>query len=324
MSLIYDALRAPVSDEKPGPSYGSVSVGGTPSARRVIGKRALWAGGVVAALGVLVLAAGSVADRLQATAPSRAQAAAVTALAAPPPAASAASAQARQPQSVARVEVVAPRLAPARGNASESTGVSATTRAGAPQAGSAAAGEAAIGAAPAARNVVPARAPAASAPASPSRQPVQAAERPAQRTAQGSAGPEASRHADAVIEPVRIDVGEALGRFNRMVARGEFGQAASLLEQLRAGGLNPLARARMSGYLALRAGRLDDARHAYQEVLSRLPEDREAGLNLAMVDLAQGFNSQAQQRLRRLLDLRPDDGKVQALLAQARAQGGAQ
>lgn len=119
-----------------------------------------------------------------------------------------------------------------------------------------------------------------------------------------------------------VDAADALTRVNGMVARGEFDQAAALLDELNDRGLNPLAYAKMLGYLSLRAGRFQEARRAYEEVLARLPDDREAGLNIAIVDLSTGLAGEAEQRLRRLVELRPDDDRARALLAQARAQGG--
>lgn len=124
-----------------------------------------------------------------------------------------------------------------------------------------------------------------------------------------------------VVEHSALDVGDSLRRFNAMVGRGEFVPAGKLLDELRERGLNRLALARMSAYLALRAERLDDARRDYEQVLALLPADREAGLNLAIIDARQGFSSQAEQRLRTLTELHPDDGQVRAMLNRVRAQG---
>ncbi|WP_454436283.1 tetratricopeptide repeat protein [Thauera mechernichensis] len=126
------------------------------------------------------------------------------------------------------------------------------------------------------------------------------------------------------VEQTAVDVGDGLARFNRMVARGEFAAAEALIDELRGVGLNALALARMTGFLTLRAGRHDEARAAYEHVLVQLPNDREAALNLALVDLRQGFAAEAEQRLRRIAELRPDDEQVRALLGQVRAQGRAQ
>lgn len=115
-----------------------------------------------------------------------------------------------------------------------------------------------------------------------------------------------------------------MGRFNRMVARGELDEAQRLLEELRMRGLTQLALSRMTGYLALHAGRLGEARESYEQVLSQLPDDREAGLNLALVDLREGFVTEAERRLRAMAQLRPDDNRVRALLTRVRSQGSAQ
>jgi Flp pilus assembly protein TadD len=124
-----------------------------------------------------------------------------------------------------------------------------------------------------------------------------------------------------VVEHSALDVGDSLRRFNSMVGRGEFVPAGKLLDELRERGLNRLALARMSAYLALRAERLDDARRDYEQVLALLPADREAGLNLAIIDARQGFSSQAEQRLRTLTEHHPDDVQVRAMLNRVRAQG---
>ena len=324
MSLIYDALRAPPSADTPAPSYGSVSSGGRLSVPRLRRGRMLGFAGVAGGLGLLALAwplggtaPEAVRDPLQVAvgepeqAGARAQAEAVPAVTLAP--------------AVVRVAIVEP--APAAAPASASTLTAAPAPAPAPIPTTIAApapapvrSAAVAPPAAAARSLAPAPAPAAVA-----KVVAPAAALPAASTPRPSAAPVREMPQEAArVETARADVGEALIRFNALVARDEFDEAAGVLEALRAEGLNPLAHSRLLGYLSLRAGRLDEARRAYTQVLSRLPDDREASINLALVELGQGHAGEAGQRLRKLAEQRPDDNRVRALLAQARSQGRAQ
>ena len=298
MSLIYDALRAPPADQHRAPVYGSVCAERAPGVRR---KR--WAWGVVSVGAGLVVVGALALFGQSGRAPARADGAAslapAAALAPAAPAATviAPSAQARivEPASVAAALVTAPRARVAQPVAEPA--LAAPTPATATRAPAAPAASAAPPAPAVARPVVAA----------------------ASRPAPASATAQADRAQAA--EPARTDFGNSLRRFNSLVARAEFEPAAQLLEELRVQGLSQLAQSRMAGYLALQANRLEQARRSYEQVLAQFPYDREAVLNLALIDLREGFLTEAEQRLRAFTELKPDDAQVRALLAQVRAQG---
>ena len=310
MSLIYDALRSLPAAEKPVPVRGSVTDGRLPLVRRM--RRMAGVGGalVVVMMAGLMFLLGRQADgpaaELRPAAVQQPEVALV-------PGAMQSAAQGRAADAVATVAGSRREWAlvePLRPVAVESP-------------------------APAPQALVPLQ-PAPVAGDRPARAAAMSPDQPAAAAASPAAPrlvtrPQAapaprvvptSEAADkAVVELSVIDVGDSLRRFNGMVGRGEFDAAAKLLDELRARGLNRLALARMSAYLALRAERLDDARRDYEQVLALLPSDREAGLNLAIIDVRQGFSVQAEQRLRTLAELHPDDVQVRAMLGRIRAQG---
>lgn len=80
---------------------------------------------------------------------------------------------------------------------------------------------------------------------------------------------------------------------------------------------------RVQGYLALRQNELDSARQSYRKLLERLPDDREGGLNLALIDWRSGDKEAARKRVGMLLDKFPQDGEIKALAQNIRMAEGA-
>lgn len=112
----------------------------------------------------------------------------------------------------------------------------------------------------------------------------------------------------------RVDGARLLALFNGAMARGDQTQAAELLDSARARlGDDHLLVARMEGYYCLRADCASRARRAYERVLLRLPDDREAGYNLALLELQAGQLKAAQERVGRLLQVYPGDGALREL-----------
>ncbi len=66
-----------------------------------------------------------------------------------------------------------------------------------------------------------------------------------------------------------------------------------------------------TAYQAYQGNRILDARHYYQQVLTRQPRNRDALLGLAAVAVRQGYNDEAQSLYRRQLELDPKDGTAQ-------------
>lgn len=98
------------------------------------------------------------------------------------------------------------------------------------------------------------------------------------------------------------------------MARADRPQAAALLAQAQAQlGAEHLLVARMEGYYCMRADCESRARQAYERVLYRLPDDREAGYNLALLELQAGQLEAASTRLRRLQQVYPGDAALREL-----------
>lgn len=318
MSLIYDALRSLPADDKAAPIHGSVTDSRVSLARR---KRRVFGGGlVVVMLVALLFSLGRQAERPALPAAVSAESGAVVAQAATRPATPAADAVAPAVADPAAAAYSAGQ--PGGGKQREAALVEPRRPA-----------ETAVKVTPLALaqpqvqkrgDAAPPRAAAPTASVSKSRSvpPQQAAAvaaQPPPASANGAAA-QAEESTTPIVEHSALDVADSLRRFNAMVGRGEFVPAAELIAELRKQGLNRLALSRMSAYLALRAQRLDEARRDYEQVLSLLPADREAGLNLAIIDARQGFPGQAEQRLRSLVELYPDDVQVRGMLTRIRAQ----
>ena len=112
----------------------------------------------------------------------------------------------------------------------------------------------------------------------------------------------------------RIDGARLLALFNAAMARADRQQAAELLAQAQAQlGAEHLLVARMEGYYCMRSDCESRARQAYERVLYRLPDDREAGYNLALLDLQSGQLEAASTRLRRLRQVYPGDAALREL-----------
>ena len=70
---------------------------------------------------------------------------------------------------------------------------------------------------------------------------------------------------------------------------------------------------RAQGYLSLRRGNLVQAKTYYLQLQQALPDDREAGLNLALIDWRSGDKEAASRRVGALEEKFPSDPEVRAL-----------
>ena len=110
---------------------------------------------------------------------------------------------------------------------------------------------------------------------------------------------------------------DLLMAFNAALGAGQLSQAEEILERARlALGSRHLIVARMQGYYCMRADCPEQARQAYSTILSRLPRDREAGYNLAVLDWQAGRRDAAHRRVRTLLSQHPGDEALRALQRQ--------
>lgn len=113
----------------------------------------------------------------------------------------------------------------------------------------------------------------------------------------------------AVADPATLFVA-----FNAALAADQLPQAHAVIGEARlALGDSHLMVARMEGYYCMIAQCLQQARQAYVTILARLPQDREAGYNLAVLDWKAGHQAEARKRVRTLLAQHPGDEQLRAL-----------
>jgi len=74
----------------------------------------------------------------------------------------------------------------------------------------------------------------------------------------------------------------------------------------------------MEAYWALAMGRDAEAEGLLREIVSRHPDDLEAGVNLTVLDLRYGRLEAARKRTDYLLGVYPEEPKVQELLSYLR------
>lgn len=107
---------------------------------------------------------------------------------------------------------------------------------------------------------------------------------------------------------------QLLSRFNEAIASDDSGKAEQILSQARDQlGAEHLLVARMEGYYCMRQNCAERARQAYGRVLQRLPQDHEAGYNLALLEVQAGRLTQARERIRTLLQVYPGDQALRDL-----------
>lgn len=164
--------------------------------------------------------------------------------------------------------------------------------------------------------------------------PMQAARAPAapasNEAAKGvaTAAPEPSRRAPRVLsgapvqvssEVVELDIQSAFQTFLAQTQAADWAAARQTQDSvLLALGPEHVMSLRMQAYLALRQSELDKARRHYQRLLERLPDDREAGLNVALIDWRQGQQDAARKRLAGLADRFPADPEIRAMILNLR------
>lgn len=109
--------------------------------------------------------------------------------------------------------------------------------------------------------------------------------------------------------------------FNGAMAASQWQEAEAVIERARqALGESHLIVARMQGYYCMQADCPEQARQAYSTILARLPRDREAGYNLAVLDWQAGRQAEALRRVRSMLSQHPEDDALRALQRQMGAR----
>ena len=126
-------------------------------------------------------------------------------------------------------------------------------------------------------------------------------------------------HVQVNIEPNPFDVREVFQQFVQLLQAGQMPEAQVAADRISSAmGRGHVMSLRAQGYLALKKGDLGLARGQYFLLHQLLPEDREAGLNLALIEWRQGDRDSASKRVAVLLERFPNDQEIQALYLNVR------
>ena len=110
-----------------------------------------------------------------------------------------------------------------------------------------------------------------------------------------------------------FDVREDFQVFVQLLQMGKLPEAQMAADKLtNALGGSHVMSLRAQGYLAFKKNDLSKAKSQYLQLQQLLPEDREAGLNLGLIDWLQGEKDSAAKRVARLMEKFPNDPEIQA------------
>jgi hypothetical protein len=116
------------------------------------------------------------------------------------------------------------------------------------------------------------------------------------------------------VEVNQFEVREAFQSFLQLLQLGQLTDAQIAADKIStAMGRNHVMSLRAQGYLALKKNDLVAAKRQYLQLNQLLPEDRESGLNLALIDWRLGEKESAAKRVSGLLEKFPNDSEIQAL-----------
>ena len=144
--------------------------------------------------------------------------------------------------------------------------------------------------------------------------------RAATKAAAPPAAPAPSPLASASGEVDPRAVARRVADFDRALRAGDFALAKSTLDAIAA--MLPersLTLLRLQAWYAHRSGDADGAMALYGEVLQRLPQDRNAAINLAMLEAERGDVDRASQRLRDLRSVAGESAELAAAMARVGA-----
>jgi hypothetical protein len=128
-------------------------------------------------------------------------------------------------------------------------------------------------------------------------------------------------HVQISTQPSPLDVREAFQSFLRQTQMRQWPEAQRTADQISTAlGAGHVMALRAQGYLALQKDDLPRARSQYLQLQQTLPEDREAGLNLALIEWRSGDREAAASRLVGLVQKFPNDPQIQALSQNVRRQ----
>ena len=118
-----------------------------------------------------------------------------------------------------------------------------------------------------------------------------------------------------------FDVRDAFQTFVKLLQMGQLAEAQVAADKIStAMGRTHVVSLRAQGYMALKKSDLNGAKNQYLQLIQLLPNDREAGLNLALIDWRLGDKEAASKRVAGLLENFPNDAEIQALHLNVRGQ----
>jgi Tfp pilus assembly protein PilF len=114
-----------------------------------------------------------------------------------------------------------------------------------------------------------------------------------------------------------LTITRLVNALNRAIQIGDKALSQQLLDQLEQikGKEDPFV-LKLAAYANIQQGELTLARDLLETTLAGQPDDLDAGLNMAVVEIRSGQIAEARRRLTRLLELYPDEGKVIRFLRQ--------
>jgi Flp pilus assembly protein TadD len=130
---------------------------------------------------------------------------------------------------------------------------------------------------------------------------------------------DAERKRQAGQARMHLTVTKIANQMRAAVQAGDVDQSNAFLAQLEKikGKNNPFVK-KLEAYLHIRQGSLEKARAVLSSILATAPDDLEAGLNMAVIDIRSGHHDEARQRLVHLLDQYPEEDQIIGYLRQLR------
>ena len=132
-----------------------------------------------------------------------------------------------------------------------------------------------------------------------------------------SADPNPNHQRQAAQATMHLQVSKLANRISSAIQADDVQQTDALLAKLaKMKGADNLFVLKLKAYSFIRQNRLEEAHALLSNVLAHNAMDREAGLNMAVIDIKAGRLENAQRRLVQLQELYPEDGHIALYLRQ--------
>ena len=126
-----------------------------------------------------------------------------------------------------------------------------------------------------------------------------------------------------VQQEAEKDIGLLVSQINSAIRQGDYQSAESLLGLLEsATGKDSIIFLKLKGYALLTQNDDNHAQLVYSQLLRQRPDDLDANLNMALLEVRLGLVSRAVDRLSRMSSLYPDSSEVSRYLNTIRARNG--